>query len=163
MNDQPATTQEIFQRLQQLTDKSSVARVEQVATLIKQGEGEAALEHLYEIDETIGGFGLHTIRHVVSLADLPDHSVEDREIHRPIQYVRMILRGPNATELTRFLVDSACGLVEVHLKRLVKFGFLENFFNARKPMGWLLDKKFRNKLPQSLFEDLFWLNNRLLA
>lgn len=157
----PTTRQEVFDYLRRLLGSNAYESVMNFVNLHVNGQAEEAVVELCKFDATIGGFGLHTIAGRNSLAGIPGVTVDDRDIYRPIQYVKGVLRSPDAAFQSRYVVEMACAHVEAVLKRIASSGFLGELVNGRKPMGALLRAKFEKKLPPALYQDLLWLNDSI--
>lgn len=123
--------------------------------LFSTGNAEQGLLILRQLDCTIGGFGLHSL--------LPGATVEipfERELHRPIQYIEMVLKS-NASDFTRHLTEMACAHVEAILKKSTRLSFLSEIRDDKPvPMGALLNR-VKHLIPQPLYEDLDWLNKKV--
>lgn len=155
----PASKNEIMERLEHLLGIKARNVVQEAAKLHDADDIENSLVILTAFDQSIGGFGLHSIAGKDTLAGVPGASIADRDIYRPIQYIRAQLSNSEASFLSRHIVAMACVHVEGVLKRLASSGFLGEFRYGRLPMGALLRKRFENRLSQNLYSDLLWLND----
>ncbi len=158
---QPATRETIFKRLDSLAGAQAQSVIAEFIQLHQVGNISDSLLCLEKFDATLGGFGLHTIADRLTLQGIPGVTIDERDIYRPIQYVRMQLEHPSAAFLSRTIVERSCGHVEAVLKKTARSGFLERFWSGELPMGKLLRDKFKGKLPTDLYDNLLWLNDEL--
>lgn len=147
---QRASRQEIFERLQRWAGPEAAAIVAKIIAHVQAGENEQGLSVLKSFDSAIGGTGLHSMQPGYKLAG----------VYRPVTYVYVYLDQSNPERLSRAIIQSACAHVEDVLKEMVRFGFIAKVF-VRWPMGRLLRQGFRTRIPDALYNDLLWLNDRI--
>jgi hypothetical protein len=138
----------IFQQAQRIVGKDVEATIEQAIYQLPT-DVDAAMSTLKAFDATIGSMGLQDVNGF----KLPG-------IYRPIAYVEMQLRLQNREQFSRFIIDTACGLVENVLQKIVRLGILERASDARIPLG-ALAIRIKKKLPPQLYADLMWLSGSI--
>lgn len=142
-----ATSADIIEHFHRLLGQNSV--IIDATDLFASGETEQGMFLLRHFDSTIGGFGLHSL----GTEEIPF----ERELHRPIQYIEMVLKS-NASDFTRHLTEMACAHVEAILKKSTRLSFLSEIRDDKPaPMGTLLNKA-KHLIASPLYDDLAWLN-----
>jgi hypothetical protein len=157
-SEQRTASADIFEHLRRLHGPEAEQVVSRVVTLLQTGEAQQAMLVLCEFDARIGGFGLHTLV-ACEAAKVEPYVTKDRPLYRPVQYVGMSLSRSHPEELTRWIAEMACAHVEGVLKRIAQSGFLGRIVAGFMPMGQLLRRLFRGRLPDTLYQDLLWLND----
>jgi len=154
----PATRQEITERLDRYAGANVLQELAAIAQLLRFSSTQPAIERLAALDATVGGFGIHTLLERDRLAQVP-YDIRDRPICRPIQYVQMVLAQPGFEWRTRYAVEMACAHIEGLVKRFAESrNLLERMRSS--PLGSLLHQRgVRNALPEALWGDLCWLND----
>lgn len=151
-----ATSADIIEHFHRLLSPEADKVVLDATNLFSTGNAEQGLLILRQFDSTIGGFGLHSLT--------PGATVEipfERELHRPIHYIEMLLKSNASDNLTRYLAEAACAHVEAILKKSTRLSFLSEIRDDKPaPMGALLNKAKR-LIPPPLYEDLDWLNKKV--
>lgn len=143
------TSADIIEHFHRLLGPDSV--IPNATNLFSTGKTEQGLLILQQFDSTIGGFGLHSLG--------SEEITFERELHRPIQYIEMVLKSNAPDNFTRHLTEMACAHVEAILKKSTRLSFLERIQETYRsvPMGKLLTKA-KHLIPPPLYEDLDWLN-----
>lgn len=184
----PATRQEITERLTQYAGTDAWQEIAAIAQMIREHPNHTIAElpddpvaiikeiivhskieyanpptepivRLAALDAQIGGFGIHTLVERLQSSQ-PPYDMRDRSIYRPIEYVWMCLaRCADLEWHTRDAAEMACAHIEGLVKRLAdKHNLLERLRSS--PLGNLLHQRgVRNTLPKSLWDDLCWLNS----
>jgi hypothetical protein len=138
----------IFERSERLLGNEAEIIIAHALSLFP-ADVEAAMSTLKAFDATIGSMGLQDVNGL----KLPG-------VYRPIAYVEMQLRLENRDQFSRYIIDTACGLVENVLQRIVRLGILERASDARIPLGALAGR-IKKKLPPQLYADLIWLSGSI--
>jgi len=154
----PATRQEITDRLIHYGGTSALEEIATIAQLVQSSSVLSAVERLAVLDANIGGFGIHTLLER-GKSKQRSYDTEDRPIYRPIQYVQMYLTAPNFEWRARNAAEMACAHIEGLVKRFVeRRNLLERMRSS--PLGRLLHQRaVKYALPVSVWEDLCWLND----
>jgi hypothetical protein len=152
MNDRSkrAPRAEIFNRLRCLAGVQAESVIVQVVDILRAGQNEQALQTLKAFDATLGGTGLHSMTPGKKLPG----------VYRALTYVNTSLMQSSPSMLSRHIIQATCAHVEDVLKETVRFGFLAKAFE-NYPMGRLLRHGFRRNIPDRLYQDLLWLNDRV--
>ena len=148
--EQRASQEEIFQYLRALLGDEAVEVVENVAQQYSAGDTETALQTLKEYDKTLGGMGIYKSQ---AGRKLPG-------IYRALSYVEMPMQDGHAHKYSRTMVWMSCVYLEELIKRLVHLWPWEAIRADTLPLG-ILVKRIRKRLPDTLAENLEWLNRRV--
>jgi hypothetical protein len=151
---------EIYERLVRYAGDHAVAHVEEIASLLGEGQVEQAQDYLAKLDAQIGGYGIHS-RLEADTAGREPYMTEDRPIYRPIDYVIMHFSHPRPEWYARDIAEMACAHIEGIIKRLVQQRNLPRRLR-HKSLGIVLrNEGVEAALPKPLLGDLRWLNGRV--
>ncbi len=146
MEERRAAREDIFEHLRGLLGNDAVKISQEVVRKYITGEQDEALKSLKEYDATIGGIGIYR----GGGKKLPG-------IYRALSYNEIPMLHGAAHEEGRFMIASSCGYLEELIKKLVFLWPWETFKVDGLPLGVLI-KRIQKRLPESLAQELSWLN-----
>ncbi|GAP13242.1 hypothetical protein LARV_00993 [Longilinea arvoryzae] len=147
-----ATQIEIMEHLKALLGDEAVIVTSQVCELLIKGESQDALRVLKELDQSIGGIGVHCRK--------PDEKLPG--VYRALTYVEMPLHKSDPTDAARGMIVAAGG----YLEDLIARGLGPEFFMhilidfKKAPLGAMVDL-IRISIPSGLFDELKWFSGRV--
>jgi hypothetical protein len=146
---QRAPRSEIFEHLKSLVGLEAVQTAIQVADLSRAGKVDAAMMNLKTYDATLGGIGMHSIIDKQPLG-----------VYLALFYFYKSLLQSNPEDLSRYMIQSACGYLEELLKYKVRLWPWEENKVDGLPLGALI-KKASKHLPIDLVDEIAWLSRKV--
>lgn len=147
-----ASRADIIEHLKFLLNDEAVIRTSQVSDLLVKGESQDALRLLKELDQSIGGIGIHCRK--------PDKKLPG--VYRALTYVELPLHQSDPTDAARGMIVAAGGYLEDLIARgLGPEFFMQMLINFNKaPLGAMVDL-IRISIPSRLFDELKWFSGRV--
>lgn len=147
-----ASRTEILEHLITFLGDQTLAAISQMSSLIQKGESQVALEMLKELDQSIGGIGIHCRK--------PDEKLPG--VYRALTYVELPLHNSGADDAARGMIVAAGGYLEDLIARGIGpeffMGLLKNLKKA--PLGAMV-KMIKGLIPSWLFNELKWFSGHV--